>query len=229
MFSSTTAQKLVDAANFLTDEDGYSLFTNDQLCERINNELTTLWQWGQRCNRDAFTKVTSSFTIPSGSNSISMTASAPGGLAISDWSQARGVDIQVGGGSPIGNWKKLRLWNFTTRDRVYRLSYRFLGETLYINPPDQASQYPLRVWYLFDAPQVSSSSMSATISIPDGADEYIKQAIAAAIRVRLEDDPTPHLREQAEARSEVEATLASAKGDQGAIADVAEETYPDTY
>jgi hypothetical protein len=222
MFSSTTAQKLIDGANFITDNDGYNLVSADQLCERINQELSTLWQWAIRCNRDAFTKVTGSFQLSAGVQSISMVANSPG-LALTDWKAPRGVDLQVGGGSSTANWKKLKLWNFTTRDRISRLCYRFLGETLWIMPPDQASQYPLRVWYTFDAPQVTSGALTASISIPDGADEYVKQGVAAWLRVRLDDDPSAHLGAQTQTRREVEADLASSKGDQGAIADVSDD------
>jgi hypothetical protein len=228
MFSSITAQQIIDEVGFLTDNDGYTLFTPAQLCDQINCELTTLWQWAIRCNRDAFTKVTSSFQLGAGVQTISMIAASPG-LALADWKAPRGVDVQVGGGSSMANWRKLRLWNFTARDRISRLSYRFLGETLWIMPPDQASQYPLRVWYIFDAPQVSSSALTTPISIPDGADDYVKQGLAARIRVRLDDDPAPHLQQQQDARREVEADLASSKGDQGSIADVSEDGYADSF
>jgi hypothetical protein len=225
MFQSVTAQQIIDEVNFLTDNDGYSLYTPDQLCAQINCELTTMWQWASRCNRDAFTKVTNSFQLGAGVQSISMTANSPG-LALTDFKSPRGVDVQVSSGAL---WKKIRLWNFTTRDRIYRLCYRFIGESLWIMPASMAPQYPLRVWYTFGAPQVSSGTLTTPISIPDGSDDYVKQGLAARIRVRLDDDPSPHLSQQAQARQECEADLATYKGDQGSIADVADEANGDNY
>jgi hypothetical protein len=228
MFQSLTPQNVIDGANAATDNDGYTLVTTAQLCDWLNDALTDLWLWAKRCNRDAFTKVTSAFSISSGSNTVSMTAASPG-LALTDWGTPRGVDVQVGGGSSMINWKKLRLWNFTTRDRVYRLCYRFIGETLWIYPADQAAQYPLRVWYLSNAPVVSSSALSTAFSIPEGAKDFLIQTLAAKIRIRLDDDPAPHLAIAGATRLATEANLAQAKGDQGSIADVSDETYPDAY
>lgn len=224
MFNSVTPQSIVDDVNALTDNDGYSLVSLTQLVAWINKELLDLWQWATRCNRDAFTKCTSAFSLAGGTQSISMTAASPG-LALTDWLAARAVDIQVSS----QDWKKLRLWNFTTRDRIGLLSYRFLGETLWIQPIEQASVYPLRVWYLFKAPVVTVASLSTAIVIPDNAEEYVKQGVAAKLRVRLDDDPGPHLQAQAAARLALEAFLASSKGDQGAISDVSEEVGPELW
>lgn len=231
MFQTITPQAIIDDVNALTDNDGYSLVSNAQLVAWMNNELTTLWQWARRCNRDVFTKVTGTLTMPAGASSMSMTAAAPAGAALTDWSSGRGVDIQVGGGT-ADSWKKLKPWNFATRDRIYRSCYRFIGDTLYLLPTVSASQYPLRVWYIYSAPVVlipGGTLTNTALSIPDGADEYIKQGLAAKVRTRLDDDPTPHLQAQGSAKLALEAFLATAKGDQGIIADVADETYPEMY
>jgi hypothetical protein len=224
MFVSTTPQALIDGANAITDQDGYSLISTAQFVEWMNNELTTMWQWARRCNRDAFTKVSAALTLPT-TGIMSMTAAAPTGAAITDWSSPRGVDVQLA----ADRWKKVRLWSFVTRDRVGLLSYRFLGDSLYLLPVEQANSYSVRVWYLFSAPQAAVGSLSTAMSIPDGGDEYIKQGIAAKIRIRLEDDPTPHQQAQAAAKLATESFLGSSKGDQGAIADVSGEFGPEVW
>lgn len=225
MFSSITPQALIDDILFICDQDGYNILPTANLCTRINNELTTLWQWGKRVNRDAFTKVTGSLTMPAGASTMSMTAAAPAGAAIADWGSPRGVDVSTS----TGNWRKLKLYNFVTRDHVGLLSYRFNGDTLHMLPTDQAGTYPFRVWYLFAAPQVSSSALTTAISIPEGSDEYIKQGVVATIRGRLDDDQNPHLIAQQKARLEVEATLATGHGDQVCIADVMDEVGPELW
>jgi hypothetical protein len=224
MFKSTTPQAIIDDVLAITDNDGYNLVSTTQLCAWINNELTTLWQWAKLVNRDAFTKCTAQFSITSG-NTKSMVATAPTGLGLTDWSTPRGVDCLI----DTDNWKKIRTWNFSARDRVGLLAYKFMGETLYILPTSQASQYPFRVWYVFSAPQVSSAALSTAFSIPDGADEYIKQGVAAKLRIRRDESPNEHMQLQLLAKAAIQADLASARGDQGRIADVSEDMGPELW
>lgn len=224
-FSSTTGTALITDILNLTDEDGYSRITNDLLVPWINNELTTLWQWASRINRDVFTKVSSALSIPAGQNYFSMTAAGPTGAGITDWKSPRGVDVQI----TTNIWKRVPMWKFNTRDRTAMLAYRFLGETLWVYPVDQAQSYQFRVWYLYDAPQVSVGSLSSAISIPDGADEYIKQGVAAKVRVRLQDDPTPHYAAQAQAKDQIESDLKVSRGGQQAIADTMEDNGPELW
>jgi hypothetical protein len=227
MFISTTPQAIIDDVNALTDNDGYSLFSVAQLVAWMNNELTTAWQWMRRCNRDVFTKCSASITMPS-TGIMSMTAALPTGAGITDWSSARGVDVSPS----TGYWKKVRLWNFVTRDRIFTLSYRFIGDTLYMLPVDVSSQYPVRVWYQYSAPVVVAPAgvlTNTALSLPDGVDEYIKQGMAIKARVKLDDDPTPHMQAQGAAKLQVEAFLAASKGDQGSIADVSEDYGPEIY
>jgi hypothetical protein len=230
MFQSITPQQIIDDCLALTDQDGYGLFGSSGdnypiLVRWINNELTTLWQWGRRVNRDAFTKVSSSLIIPSGSYTMSMTAAAPAGAAITDWGSPRGVDVATS----TDSWRKLKLYNFVTRDHVGLLSYRFIGDTIHLQPANQASNYYFRVWYLYSAPVVTTATLATSISIPDGSDEYIKQGVAAKMRIKLDDDPTPHYALQQQAKLEVQATLATGHGDQVTIADVMEEVGPELW
>lgn len=224
-FQSTTGTALITDILALTDEDGYGRIGNDLLVSWINNELTTLWQWASRINRDFFTKVSNTLTVPAGQNYYSMTAAGPTGAGITDWKGPRGVEVQIA----TNTWKRLPMWKFTTRDRTGMLAYRFLGETLWLYPIDQAQSYPLRVWYLFDAPQVTVGTLGASISLPDGADEYVKQGAAAKVRVRLQDDPTPHLAAQAQVREQVESDLKVSRGGQQAIADTMEDQGPELW
>jgi hypothetical protein len=78
-------------------------------------------------------------------------------------------------------------------------------------------------------PAVSDAALSTAFSLPDGADEYVKQGMAALVRQRQDDDPSPHLQAQARARLDLEAFLATGKGDQGAIADVSDEVGPELW
>jgi len=230
MFQSITPQAIIDDCLSLCDQDGYGLFGSSDdkypiLVRWINNELTTLWQWGKRVNRDVFTKVTGSLTMPAGAYTMSMTAAAPAGAAITDWGSPRGVDVSTS----TSNWRKLKLYNFVTRDHVGLLSYRFIGDTLWLQPTDQAASYPFRVWYLYSAPVVTTATLANAISIPEGSDEYIKQGVVAKMRIKLDDNPAPHYALQQQARSEVTATLTSAHGDQIIIADVMDEVGPELW
>jgi hypothetical protein len=216
MLTTTTPQTLIDDVLALTNEDGYSLVTNAQLCAWINAELTAAWSWIPRSNRDIITKSTSQFSMTSAT--ISMTASAPA-LALTDFLHPRGVDVLVG----TDEWQPIRKWNFSTRNQIYSMCYRFIGDVLYIYPTDQYSTYPFRVWYIHMAPAVSSSALSTAFSLPLGLDEYIKQGVAAKLRMRLDDQAAEHRQLQAEARQNVQALLRTAKGDQGIIADVSED------
>lgn len=206
----------------LTDEDGYDRIGAQLLCSWINNELTTAWGWIGRANRDIITKATSQFSLSTaqGAAGYSMTATAPTGLALADFFYPRGVDILVGGTT---EWKPIRKWSFTTRNQVYSLCYRFVGEKLYVQPSDQAATYPYRVWYVYSPPQVSASAPTTAISIPDNLDEYIKQGVAAKVRTRLDDDPSPHQAAQAATRAQIISLLRSNGGDQAVIADVFKE------
>lgn len=217
MFQSTTPQALIDDINALTDNDGYSLISTAQMCAWINTELTSAWGWIGRSNRDIITKATAQFSLTGTQdvNGISMTAASPD-LALTDFYYPRGVEILAS----TNVWKPIRKWSFTTRNLIYALCYRFIGETMYIQPSDQAKIYPYRVWYIFSAPQVAVGFLSAALSIPPNLDEYIKQGVAAKIRVRLDDDPTPHLQAQGSAKEQLMAWLRTSSGDQAIIADV---------
>ena len=224
MFDSITPQAIIDDANALTDNDGYSLISTAQFIAWMNNEMSTAWQWGMRCNRDAFTS-NKEGQITSPANYISITATAPTGLGVTDFLSVRGVDLKLG--DQI--YKKIRPWNFVTRDRLIMLSYRAIGENLWLMPPQYSSLYPFRLWYITKAPAAVAGSLSTALSIPTGVDEYVKQGIAAKIRVRLDDDPAPHLQAQADARAGVEAWLQSAHGDQGTIADVSDDYWSEMW
>ena len=221
MFQSILPQALIDGANSLTDNDGYNLVSATQFVDWINNELTTAWGWMGRSNRDIITKVTSQFSIvpPQDVNGISMTASSPG-LTLTDFSYPRGVEVLVTGNM----WKPIRKWSFTTRNQTYSLCYRFIGETMLVQPYDQSTSYPYRVWYVFSPPVVAVNGggtlVNTAISIPANLDEYIKQGLAAKIRIRLDDDPAPHWQAQGVVKQQLMAWLRTNSGDQSVIADV---------
>lgn len=220
MFDSITPQQIIDDVEAITDNDGYDLISDVQLVTWMNNEMSTMWQWGIRCSRDAFTKPKEG-QIANGSNYISITATAPTGLGVTDFLSLRDVDLKVGD----GYYKKIRQYNFATRDRVIQMSYRLLGEDLWINPPNISSLYPFRLWYLSKAPVASAAALSTPLSLPTGGDEYVKQGMAAKVRIRLDDDPAPHYAAQEQAKRGVEAWLASSRGAQGAIADVSDDYW----
>jgi len=216
MLTTTTPQALIDDIKALTDEDGYGRGDNTQLCTWINAELTAAWAWITRCNRDIITKATSQFTMTSAT--ISMTAAAPA-LGLSDFLYPRGVDALVS----TDTWKPIRKWTFVTRNQIYGICYRFIGDTLYIYPTDQYSTYPLRVWYVHSAPAVSSAALATAFTLPIGLDEYIKQGCAAKLRIRLDDRADEHRQLQAECKQNLQILLRTGKGDQGIIADVSED------
>ena len=220
MLVSTTPQTLIDDILACTDEDGYGRVSSAQLCRWINSELSAAWALIRRCNRDVLTKCTSQFSVSSSGN-ISMTASSPTGVGVTDWMQPRGVDILVA----TDTWKKIHPWNFVTRDRVFGISYKFLGDTLYVIPIDQAETYPFRVWYLYTAPTVSADALDTAFNIVDGVDDFVVQMVAAKLRGRLDDDPQLHLALRGAAERDLRAALATCKGGQSTIADVADEDY----
>lgn len=224
MIVSTTPQTLIDDILASTDEDGYGRISSAQLCAWINRELGAAWQLIRSCNRDALTKVTSQFSVTSTGN-ISMTAAAPTGVAVTDWGIPRAVDALIG----TDTWKKLRRYNFVTRDRVGDISYKFMVDTLYILPTDQATTYPLRVWYTYAAPTVSSAALATAFNIIEGVDDYVIEMVAARVRGRLDDDPQLHLALRKEAERDLKAMLATSKGDQSIIADVSGETDPEAW
>lgn len=224
MFDSITPQQIIDDVEAITDNDGYDLISDVQLVAWMNNEMSTMWQWGVRCSRDAFTK-SKEGQIAAGNNYISITAAAPTGLGVTDFLSLRDVDLKVGN----GYYKKLRPFNFATRDRVVQLSHRLIGEDLWLNPPNYAALYPFRIWYLSKAPAASATALDAALSLPTGGDEYVKQGMAAKVRVRLDDDPSPHLAAQEAAKRGVEAWLASSRGAQGTIADVSDDYWAELW
>ena len=154
-----------------------------------------------------------------------MTAAAPTGLAITDFLSIRGVDLKLG----EGMYKKLRPFNFVTRDRTIMLSYRAIGEDLWILPQQQSTLYPIRVWYMYKAPTASASALSTAMSIPANADDYVKQGMCAKFRIRRDEDPSSHLQQQALALEQIKAWLMSSRGDQGTIADVSDDYWADQW
>ena len=224
MFDCVTPLSIIDDVNAITDNDGYSLVTSAQLVAWMNNELSTLWQWAVRCNRDAFV-ATAAGQIAGGQNYISIVAAAPTGMGVTDFLSLRAVDLNLGNNV----YKKIRPWNFVTRDRLVMLSYRVLGENLWLMPPQFATQYPFRIWYVTKAPQATTGTLSTAISIPTGGDEYIKQGMAAKFRQRRDEDPSLHLQLQAAAKAGVEAWLQQAHGDQATIADVSSDYWGEMW
>jgi len=224
MFDAITPQAIIDDVNALTDNDGYSLISTAQYIAWMNNEMSTAWQWGMRCNRDAFTS-NKEGQITSPANYISITATAPTGLGVTDFLSVRGVDLKLGDQA----YKKIRPWNFVTRDRLIMLSYRAIGENLWLMPPQYSSLYPFRLWYITKAPAAAVGSLSTALSLPTGVDEYVKQGMAAKVRIRLDEDPAPHFEAQAQARAGTEAWLQSAHGDQGTIADTSDDYWSEMW
>jgi hypothetical protein len=214
MFETTTPQALIDDVNYMTDNDGDSLISTAQYIAWMNAELSDAWQWMVRCNRDAFTKIKEGQVVTG--NSISVIATAPTGLGLTDFLNIRGVDLKFG----TNCYKKIRPWSFAGRDSVSEISYRMLGESLYLLPADCAATYPFRMWYVHRQPVASAAALTAELSIPDGVDDCIKQGMAAKVRMKLDDDPSPHMALQAAAKAGVKSWLMSSKGDQAVIANV---------
>lgn len=183
-----TRISLVEDALALTDRDVDPAVQPEQLILWVNQELRKVWALIARMNRDEVTKVSAQFSILSGST-FSISSSAAGNAAITDFLDFRGLDVNTGTlTSP--SWLPLSVWRFSDRGAPSRLSYRVRGDTVEIMPATMALTYPYRVWYIYDP--ASLPDEADAISLPMGADEYIAHGVAARIRVRFEEDPILH-------------------------------------
>lgn len=219
MFESVTPQQIIDDVEAATDNDGYEMVSDSQFVSWINDELISLWSWATRCNRDLFTKSVEG-QIASGSNYISLTAAAPTGLALTDFLNVRGVDLKLG----TDDYREIRPFNFNTRNRVPVISYRVLGgDQLWLNPKEQASAYPFRMWYIFKAPTASASSLSTAMSVPSGGGAYLVAGVAASLRKRLDDGGQEDRQEQEAAKRSMISWMQTSGGDQRTIADVSDD------
>jgi hypothetical protein len=216
MFESVSPQHIIDDAEAATDNDGYDLFSSDQMVARINDELATLWLWGTKCNRDLFTKNVEG-QITSGSNYISITAAAPTGLALTDFMNIRSVDLKFG----TDDYREIRPFNFNTRNRVSTISYRILsGDQLWLNPKEQAATYPFRMWYLTSPPVASARGLTSAMSLPKGGGQYVAAGLAAMMRKRLDEGGQEELQDQEAAKRNMISWMKTSGGDQATIADV---------
>lgn len=221
MLDSFTPQGIITIVQTLIDDDVFQTVTPAQHCALINLEMSTLWTKCMVVNKDVFCKLSAQGQIAANGASISMTAAAPTGMALTDYLCPRGVDLSYDGGQ---NWWRCDQAPFNERDSASRMTYRFLGEDLYLFPKIQAAMYPFRVWYDYKAPTVSSSALSTPFLAPTNADNYLACGVAKWLRGRKDSDPSLEVQGQAEAWKAIESFLRKAK-EPGRVGEMRSRTY----
>lgn len=177
-----TVQNVIDDVRAVTDQDNSKTPTDAQLIiwiDQANQELRALLG---RVRPREFVKVSSTYALTSGN-----TMTISGNLNVSDYLSFYGLDYLLDGNS---TYVRVRPFNFANRNSVWERCYQLEGNTLRILPTDLALG-TYRLWYI--AAHAAVTAAIDTITLPVGGQNCLVQAVAIKVRVRLGQDPAPHI------------------------------------
>lgn len=112
----------------------------------------------------------------------------------------RSVEYDQNNNASARAWVPLDEWRFSTRGRygrTWRVYGAPTGQTLHIEPesPAGAADGTYRLWFITKPAVLTYPANAATVlELPAvGGAKYVTESVAARVRVRLDEDPTPHL------------------------------------
>lgn len=182
-----TAQQIIDSARPATRHDTDTQVTDAQLLIWLSEHVRALHSMAARICKSQYT-LNASFVITAGASSVTVGAGALAAVAANTYLDFRGVDFDVGG----GNFKPLKPLNFRGRGFVDGRRYLLRGDTIDLYPTINAAG-TYRLWYLGTPMTVTIPVAATSFVLPEGADLWLSEQISARIRVRFQQDPTPHL------------------------------------
>lgn len=180
-----TAQQIVDSARPVTRHDTDNQVTDPQLFVWLAEHVRALHSMASRECKSQYT-LSTTFAIASGSI-VTVGSGALAGLAAADYLDFRGLDLDAGG----GYYTPLKPLNFRGRGTVDGRRYMLRGNTIELYPTLNAVG-TYRLWYLGTVMSVTVPIASTSFTLPEGGDLWLSEALAARIRVRLQQDPSPH-------------------------------------
>lgn len=202
-----------------------SEFIDDtELLTYINASYTELYDILVSKFEDYYVAEPTQFTISSGSNTYTLP---------SDFYKLRGVDYLISN----SDWVALKKFNFNERNmasslraryrRVPNMSYRIVGNKLYIEPSDIAPG-TYRIWYTPATTMLSSDS--DTVDGVNGWEEYIVVDVAIKMLAKEESSTTHLERERARLLERIETMAANRDYDQPeSVSDVSSIGYWDGF
>lgn len=147
---------------------------------------------------DLYTRVSPDFTLGAGVTSQDLTA-AP--LSLTDFSKVRIVEWKTG-----AYYSPLPVAPFLTADVRGEMAFRLRGTILDFFPSTFVPGQIFRVKYL-TKPAAKLAAPGDAVDVPDGAERVIVEEILGRIRVRFDEDPSPHIAWRTQAWEEVRNAL----------------------
>ena len=181
-----TAADIIALARPLTDHDSDTQVTDAQLVALVSPRYLAL---RRKLGRAVPSLYRSTVTWTAAAATQDVTA-AP--LSLTDYDRVYRMRFQTGT-SPAGYWP-MGVANPLNPEAIsggYDFAFLERGTILELYPSAQAIGTGFELSYITKG--VKLTAPGDTIVLPDGADYILAQLLAADIRVRFEEDPTPHL------------------------------------
>lgn len=190
---------LITEVRAVTDHDTDTQVTDAQILSWMDPILQALQRQCADLAPDLFTAVSDDFAIAAGASSQDL-ASAP--LSLGDvLGKIRSVERK----QSATVYYAIPQYHVLVGTMAASLSWRQLGETTILFRPPLAAPGTYRVQYLLKCPPLAL--VSTAFSVPHGADSVIVERLAAKVRMRFEEDPTPHVNAANQAWKDLRAWL----------------------
>lgn len=188
MMSSYVLSSIITDVRTVTLHDSDTQITDTQLVALLKAEYALLRRRLADIVPDLYTVYSASWTLTQGGTNSQDLSASP--VSATDVSKIQAVERQDASGS--GVWYPVPLAPRLTADVSGTIRWRQRGATIVdIFPPLSAAGI-YRAIYTSNG-GINSWTTSTAIDIPDGADAYLRERVAATVRVRFGDDPSPHL------------------------------------
>lgn len=182
-----TAGDIVASARPATRHDTDTQVLDTQLYIWLGEHVRALHSMAVRLCKSQY-RQSAPFTVASGASSVTVGVGALVAVPANTYLDFNGVDFDVGG----GNYQPLKPLNFRGRGVVNGRRYLLRGDSIDLYPAiNAAGNYKL--WYLPTIATVTPPIAGTTYVLPEGGDLWLSEQLSARVRVRFQQDPTPHI------------------------------------
>jgi hypothetical protein len=183
-----TLQNLLDSIRAATAIDASQVVTDTVIKLFINEDYPALFRKVADLSPGCADRVTKVATFDIAAGQSSYTIASP----ITDFAKARKVGRRASASLP---YVPLRLAPFATAEQSCELSWRPRGLVLEVFPatlaPNVAGVDNYQLSYIYKPVLLASSG--DVVDLPDGVERILVQLASAKVRIRLKDDPAPHM------------------------------------
>jgi hypothetical protein len=194
MLETFTVSDLIADIRASTDHDSDEQVTDAQLIVWIRGRYKKLRRRLGDLVPDLFTKITADFTITAGNSSFDLSTSP---TSVADMGKLLVVEKKTG-----ADYTPLSLAPIMTADVIPYLSFRQRGNATVDIFPKPAAPATYRAKYIGNGSPGAVTATDSTLELPEEAGDVLAQDVCARVRVRFEEDPSPHYENTPDGRRE---------------------------